>query len=575
MLTLMLVGVVLMGLFGSPLFLVIGGLAILLFPESKIPISSIVIEMDKLTEKAFFIPIPMFTFAGYVLAKSKSPKRIVDVVEAWFGWASGGLAIVALFTCAFFTTFTGASGVTIIAIGGLLFPILVKQKYPENFSIGMMTSGGSLGAVFFPCLPVFIYALVIESDPMYIFAAGLVPGMLSLIVLAVYAVFVAKKRRIPRSPFDLTRALRATKAAAGEVLLPLVLVFGIMTGQFTSFSAGTVTVVYVLMLVVVIFREVDPIKDLPAIAISSIKLVGAIFVIISMAMAMQNYLDTAQVPDKIIKTMEPILKNKVVFLLFLNGFLLVVGCMMDIFSAILTVVPLIAPLAKHFGVDPFHLAVIFLVNLEIGYLTPPVGINLFISSIQFRKPVVQVYKSVIPYIAMLVGTLLLITYVPALSMAPLDFYFKITGATRRGTKLSNKIDKGERTLDQQLEDIKKGKGKIDKEVDDGDIMKMMKKKPGPKKSPKDLLKQLQDKDDKDDDDGGELKPKAPPKKSPKDLLKQLDDKDDPEPTTPKKSPDTPKKAPDAPKKAPDAPKKAPDTLKKAPDAPKKTTAPTN
>ena len=516
---LLILGILILGLCGMPLFLVISALALIFYPGQKINPQDFIGEMNALTTNDYFIPIPMFTFAGYLMAKSKSPRRIVEAVNALFGWFPGGVAVVTLLTCAFFTTFTGASGVTIIALGGLLYPILIKQDYPENFSLGMMTSSGSLGAVFFPCLPVFIYALVIEQDPVDIFAAGFVPGMLSISVLAAYAVLTAKKRKIPRDRFDGKRALKASFNAAGEIGLPIFLVLGIIKGWFGVSDAAVLTVVYVFILEVVIFREINIKKDLPWISRESMKLVGAIFVIMGAALGMKNFIDTADVPIKMFNAMRGILVNKYVFLIFLNVFLLMVGCMMDIFSAILLVVPLIAPMAAKFGVDKFHLAIIFLVNLEIGYMTPPVGINLFIASFHFKKPVIQVYRAVVPYILLLLGALMVITYVPQLTLGPLNYFKRITGTAGKADLTKRLKKQDTKSLDDELKDMKKGKGKVDDDVDSGDLS-TIKKKPKTKKKPKDLLKQL-------DNDDGLDEPKAPtPKKKPKDLLKQLDKDDD-------------------------------------------------
>ncbi|HIA02945.1 MAG TPA: TRAP transporter large permease subunit, partial [Myxococcales bacterium] len=428
--------VLLLAVVGLPLFVVIALLALFSYQGLDWPISSLFNDIDELADKAHLLPIPLFTFAGFLLARSKAPDRLVRLADAILGSAPGGLAIVSVCACTFFTTFTGASGVTIIALGGLLYPVLMKRNYPEQFSLGLLTSSGSLGLLFFPALPVFIFAVVYgfatnSSDvtPEGLFLAGLFPGILLTLVLCGYAAYVGNKHGIERTTFSFQELREAFRGAIWEAMLPGLLMGMLLSGLCSLNEIATLTVVYLMIVEMVIHRDIHPWKDLPRLVAESMVLVGAIILIMTMIMPTKDVLEDGQIPDKILEYFSQFITSKMAFLLVLNVFLLVVGCLMDIFSAIVAVLPLLIPFAVKFDVDPLHLGVIFLVNLEIGYLTPPVGINLFISSFQFRKPVLTVYRSVLPFIALLFATLMIITYVPALSTwLPEQFIEKSVGA---------------------------------------------------------------------------------------------------------------------------------------------------
>ena len=407
---------VLLALFGAPLFIVIAAIALLSFHFAGIDTAAVIVELYRLASAPTLIAIPLFTFAGYVLAESKSPKRLVDLAKALFGWMPGGLAMVSLVTCAFFTAFTGASGVTIVALGGLLYPVLLKEGYPEKFSLGLLTSSGSLGLLFPPSLPIILYGLVANISIDQLFLAGILPGFLLISLLSVYSMRRGTVAAVPKTPFNWINILKALKGSAWEIPLPIIIIGGIYGGFFTATEAAAVTAFYVLFIEVFIYRDLHLFKDVPGIMKDSMLLVGAILIILGCAMGLTNYLIDEQIPMKILAFMRTFISSKIVFLMLLNLLLLIVGCMMDMFSAIIVVVPLIVPIATEFGVDPVHLGIIFLANLEIGYFTPPVGLNLFISSFRFNKSIIKLYVSALPFLIIYLIALLIITYVPELSL---------------------------------------------------------------------------------------------------------------------------------------------------------------
>ena len=407
---------VLLALLGAPLFTILGAVAMLAFTAEGYETSLVAAELYRIAINPTLVAIPLFTFAGYMLAESGAPVRLVNLARALFGWIPGGMAVVALFTCALFTAFTGASGVTIVALGGLLFPMLLKEQYPEKFSLGLITTSGSLGLLFPPSLPLILYAITSQTSIDRLFAGAFIPGVLLVALLAAYGIRLGGKASVPRTRFEVPGALRAIREAAWEIPLPLIVVVGIYTGYFTATEAAAVTAFYVLVVEVFIQKDLHLFRDVPRVMTDSMLLVGAIFMIIGSAMGLTNYLIDEEVPGKLFGWVSQFVSSPVVFLIVLNLFLLVVGMMMDIFSAIFVVVPLIIPIARQYGIDDVHLAVIFLTNLEIGYLTPPVGLNLFISSLRFERPVLAVVRATLPFIGILLVALLLITYIPDLSL---------------------------------------------------------------------------------------------------------------------------------------------------------------
>ena len=405
--------IALLALLGMPLFTVLAVIALLFFRGAGIDTAAVIIEMNRLATAPMLIAIPLFTFAGYLFAEAGSPRRLVRFSRAVLGWVPGGLALVALVACAVFTAFTGASGVTIIAMGGILMPALLAERYGERFTLGLLTTTGSLGLLFPPSLPVILYAYVAQVSVDKLFLAGLLPGLLLILMLGLYAARAA--RDVPRHRFTTGEVLAAARGAAWELPLPLAVLGGIYSGIVTITEAAALTALYALVVEVFIYHDIT-IRALPRIMKESTVLVGGILIILAAALGLTNYLIDAEVPYAIFDWMQRFVQSKLLFLLMLNLFLLVVGCLMDIFSALIVVVPLIVPIAQGYGVDLLHLGIIFLVNLEIGYSTPPVGLNLFIASFRFRRPVAELYRASLPFLAILLAALFIITYVPGLTL---------------------------------------------------------------------------------------------------------------------------------------------------------------
>ena len=401
---------------GLPLFIGILAAAMVGLYVSQVELAAIPIEIFRLANAPVLLAIPLFTFAGYLLSEGGTSRRLVRFSRSLFGWIPGGLGVVALASCAFFTAITGATGITIIALGGLLFPALISEGYKENFTLGLVTTSGSLGLHFPPSLPIILYGYVSGASIEKLFVAGLVPGILMVGVPCLFSVYMGKKWRLERPPFSLIQFLSALREAAWELPIPLFILAGIYSGLATATEAAALTVAYVLLIKTLVFHEIRLRVDVPRIMRESMKMVGGIMIILGAALGFTNYLIDAFIPMKILKAMEHTIGTRIAFLLVLNLFLILVGCMMDIFSAILVVVPLIVPLASRFGIDPVHLGIIFLANLCIGYNTPPVGLNLFIASSRFDRPIVQLYKATLPFLLLLLVTLMLITYWPCLSL---------------------------------------------------------------------------------------------------------------------------------------------------------------
>ncbi len=408
--------IIIFALLGTPLFIIMSLAAMVGFYFSEIPLVAVTIEINKIASQATILTIPLFTFAGYMMAESGSPKRLLRLAESTLGWLPGGVAIVCLVICAFFTAFTGASGVTIIALGGLLYPILSNEGYSEKFSLGLITTSGSLGLLFPPSLPIILYGMVTGVDIEKLFVAGIIPGFLLIVILSLYSIKNGSAKASTKK-FDKAEAWAALKGSWLEVLLPVGVLAGIYSGKTTTTEAAAVTAFYILIIECFIYRDLSLFKDIPRVIKDSMSLVGGILLILCCALGFTNWLVDEEIPMEILRFMQEFLTNKYSFLLFLNIFLLIVGSLMDIFSAIIVVVPLITPIAAEFGVDPLHLAIIFLTNLEIGYITPPVGINLFISSFRFKKPITELYRASFPFLLLLLFALVIITYVPSLTLA--------------------------------------------------------------------------------------------------------------------------------------------------------------
>ncbi|MBL7174620.1 MAG: TRAP transporter large permease subunit [Desulfobacteraceae bacterium] len=416
MILVMIILLVIFIIMGLPLYVGIMAAAMLGLYSTQINFSAIPIEIFRLANAPVLLAIPLFTFAGYLLSEGGTSTRLVRFSRSLFGWIPGGLGVVALVSCSFFTAITGATGITIIALGGLLLPALISEKYKENFSLGLMTTSGSLGLHFPPSLPIILYGFVSGVSIDKLFVAGVIPGALMVGILCLFSVFMGKRWKLERPPFSIVEFISALKAAAWELPIPLLIIVGIFSGFSTATEAAALTVAYVLFVKTLIFRELSIGSDIPRIMKESMKMVGGIMIILGAALGFTNYLVDAFIPMKILEFLEGLVQSKIGFLLILNLFLILVGCMMDIFSAILIVVPLIMPLATRFGIDPIHLGIIFLANLGIGYNTPPVGLNLFIASSRFDQPIVKLYRATLPFLLLLLLTLLLITYCPTLSL---------------------------------------------------------------------------------------------------------------------------------------------------------------
>ena len=402
-------------LLGTPLFVGLGGMALALFAAAGISLTAVMLEMYRLVSSPALIALPLFAFAGSLLAEGRSATRLVALSQAWFGWLPGGLAIVALIASALFTALSGGSGITILALGGLLYPMLLSDHYSERFALGLVTTSGSLGILFPPSLPLIVYGLVAQARIDHLFIAGILPGLLLMLLLALYASIVGMRARLPQRPWDPRVAWVTLWEAKWEILLLPLILIGIYGGFFTAGEVAAIAAAYVLVVEVFIYRDLSLTRDVPRIMVESTVLVGGILIILGTALGLTSFLIDQQVPMRLLGIFEQTITSRTVFLILLNLFLLVVGCLMDVFSAIVVVVPLVVPIGEAFQIDPIHLGIIFLANLELGYLTPPVGMNLFLASYRFQKPLPEVCVAVLPMLAVFLVGVLLITYVPALT----------------------------------------------------------------------------------------------------------------------------------------------------------------
>jgi tripartite ATP-independent transporter DctM subunit len=400
---------------GAPLFALLGGAAVLLFMSDGITPVAVLIETYALSVKATLPAIPLFTLAGFLLAEGHASLRLLRVFRAFFGWLPGGTAVVCTVLCAFFTTFTGGSGVTILALGGLLYPALLRDGYRERFSLGLLTASGSLGLLLPPALPLILYGIVAGTSIEDLFIGGLLPGLLFIILMAALGVRESVVSGTSRQPFCFREALTALWAAKWEALLPVVVLAAIFGGFTTTVEAAALTALYAFVVQVAVRREIAPGAHLLRVLTACIVTVGGVLMILGVAVGFTAYLLQIDAPGRLLAWTQQYVHSPYVFLLGLNVFLLIVGCLMDIFSAIFVVVPLIVPLGAAFGVHPVHLGIIFVANLELGYLTPPVGLNLFLSSYRFHRPLLSVARAVLPMLAILGVGVLVVTYVPWLT----------------------------------------------------------------------------------------------------------------------------------------------------------------
>ena len=405
----------LLAILGAPLFAVIAASAMMGFYGQESDLMIMAIEIQSIASMPFLAAIPLFTFAGYLLSESNAPKRLVRLTGAMLGWMPGGLALVCLAACAFFTAFTGASGVTIIALGAILYPALKQDGYGDKFNLGLVTSAGSLGLLFAPSLPLILYGVVAEVSIDNLFLAGILPGLLMLIMLSGYSIWLNRDIRKPLSSFSLKEVGAALRESVWELPLPIVVLGGIYSGFFAVSEAAAITALYVLIVEVLILREIT-LKELPQIMRSSMVLVGGILIILGVSIASTSYMIDADIPQRLFELVSNVVSSQTTFLILLLFFLLVLGAILDIFSAIVLVVPLILPVAAGYGVNEVHLGIVFLAAMQLGYLTPPVGLNLFIASYRFEKPIMHVYSATFPFLVILMLSVILITFFPQLSL---------------------------------------------------------------------------------------------------------------------------------------------------------------
>lgn len=405
----------LLAILGAPLFAVIAASAMIGFHGQDSDLMIMAIEIQSIGSMPFLAAIPLFTFAGYLLSESNAPKRLVRLTGAMLGWMPGGLAIVCLAACAFFTAFTGASGVTIIALGAILYPALKQDGYGDKFNLGLVTSAGSLGLLFAPSLPLILYGVIAEVSIDNLFLAGILPGLLMLIMLSGYSLWVNRGIRKPLSSFSFKEVGAALRESLWELPLPIVVLGGIYSGFFAVSEAAAITALYVLIIEVLVLREI-PLRELPRIMRSSMVLVGGILIILSVSIASTSYMIDAEIPQKLFEIVANMVSSQTTFLILLLFFLLILGAILDIFSAIVLVVPLILPIAAGYGINEVHLGIVFLSAMQLGYLTPPVGLNLFIASYRFEKPIMHVYSATFPFLIILMLSVILITFLPQLSL---------------------------------------------------------------------------------------------------------------------------------------------------------------
>lgn len=422
MVVLISLALILLAFLGTPLFVIILAASMVGFYYAEVDLSVIAVELYRLANTPLLLALPLFTFAGYLLSESQTSKRLIRLTQAFLGWLPGGLAIVAFVACALFTAFTGASGVTIVALGALLYPTLKQAGYHEKFSLGLVTTSGSLGLLLPPSLPLIIYGILVQQMDLGetlelkdLFIAGLLPALLMIVLLSLWSLWSTRKTPIPLVSFSMAEAGKALWDAKWEIPLPIFVLGGVYGGFFAISEAAAVTVMYVLVVEILIYREI-PFKKIPSIIQESMIMVGGILLILGVALAFTNFLVDAEVPSTLFEIIQKYISSKITFLILLNLLLLILGAILDIFAALVIMVPLILPVALGYGIDPIHLGIIFLANMQIGYFTPPVGMNLFIASYRFSKPIVTLYKATIPFMMVLLIALLFITYVPQLSL---------------------------------------------------------------------------------------------------------------------------------------------------------------
>ena len=402
-------------LLGAPVFVTLGGAALILFWGRSVPITAVAIEHYSLVTNPALPSIPLFTLAGYFMAEGGASRRLVRVFQALVGWLRGGPAIATALICAFFTALTGGSGVTILALGGLLMPILVSARYSERDALGLITGAGSLGILLPPCLPVILYAIVAKVDIRDMFLGGFLPGVLLILMTAIWGIWVGRRAKVERQKFDVTEAYKAMWAGKWDLLLPVVALVALFSGWATPVEAAAVTALYAFLVEAVIYRELKLTTDCPRVMTEAGLLVGGILLILGVAMGLTNFMIDAQIPDLLADWAMTHVKSRWLFLLGLNLVLVLVGGLIEIYAAIMVITPLLVPIGMKLGIDPVHLGVIFLANMELGFLAPPIGLNLMLASSRLKRPVGEMSRAVLPLLAVMFIGVLLITYFPWLS----------------------------------------------------------------------------------------------------------------------------------------------------------------
>ena len=400
---------------GTPLFSVIAASAMFGYSSQEIDLMAIVIEIIGISDMPFLSAIPLFTLSGYLLSESNAPKRLVALTDVFLGWMPSGLAIVSILACALFTAFTGASGVTIIALGAILYPALKEDGYSDKFNLGLITTSGSLGLLFAPSLPLILYGVIAEVSIDNLFKAGILPGLMMIILLSFYSFSVNAKNSKSGRSFNLKKALITLKECAWEIPLPFLVLGGIYSGFFAISEAAALTALYVFIVEVVILKEIKFI-DLPSLMRESMIMVGGILIVLAVSLASTNYMIDSGLPQKIFGLVSEVVDDQITFIILLLLFLIILGAILDIFSAIVLVVPILLPIAEMYEINQIHLGIIFLSTMQLGYLTPPVGINLFIASYRFDRSIIDVYSSTIPFFLILLISVILIAFLPSLSI---------------------------------------------------------------------------------------------------------------------------------------------------------------
>lgn len=401
---------------GAPIFVALGGAAMILFWGRDVPITAVSVEHYGLVTNPALPSIPLFTLAGYFMAESGASQRLVRVFQALVGWFRGGPAIATALICAFFTSFTGGSGVTILALGALLMPVLIAARFSERDALGLVTGAGSLGILLPPCLPVILYAILAKVDIKEMFIAGLVPAVLLIGMTGAWGVWAGRKATEGQQPFNLGEAGRALWDAKWELMLPVVSIVALFGGWATPVEAAAVTAFYAFTVAVMIHRELGVLRDCPRVMTEAGVLVGGILLILGVALGLTNYMVDAQIPDRLAEWASIHVQSRWVFLLGLNVALLFVGSVVEIYAAIVVIVPLLLPIGAQLGIDPLHLGIIFLANMELGFLCPPVGLNLLLASYRLNKPMFAVTRAVLPLLGVRFIGVLLITYVPWITL---------------------------------------------------------------------------------------------------------------------------------------------------------------